>query len=126
MIVVRLGSSDQMLNAILNGATVAFQLSLREGFEVKVSEALLKGIPVVAYNSGGIALQIDEKKDGYLIERGDIAEVCNAMYTLITNPQQLRELKYNAKNKLREWILSPFNVLQWNYILLEAIEKRQN
>ena len=108
MIVVRLGSSDQMLNAILNGATVAFQLSLREGFEVKVSEALLKGIPVVAYNSGGIALQIDEKKDGYLIERGDIAEVCNAMYTLITNPQQLRELKYNAKNS---------NLLYTNYYL---------
>jgi len=42
IVVVRLGPSDQMLNAILSMATVVMQLSLREGFEVKVSEALHK------------------------------------------------------------------------------------
>lgn len=119
VIMVRLDPSDQMLNAILSCAMAAFQLSLREGFEVKVSEALLKGIPVVAYNSGGIALQIEEKKDGYLIKRGDVTAVANAMYTLATNSQKLKKLKHGAKNKQREWILTPSNILQWNYILLE-------
>jgi glycosyltransferase involved in cell wall biosynthesis len=42
IIVVRLGPSDQILNAIMSLCTVALQLSLREGFEVKVSEALHK------------------------------------------------------------------------------------
>jgi glycosyltransferase involved in cell wall biosynthesis len=42
IIVVRLGPSDQILNAILSLAKVALQLSTREGFEVKVSEALHK------------------------------------------------------------------------------------
>jgi glycosyltransferase involved in cell wall biosynthesis len=42
IIVVRIGPSDQILNAILSLCTVAFQLSTREGFEVKVSEALHK------------------------------------------------------------------------------------
>lgn len=42
IIVVRLGPSDQILNAILSQCTVALQLSTREGFEVKVSEALHK------------------------------------------------------------------------------------
>jgi glycosyltransferase involved in cell wall biosynthesis len=118
VIVVRLGPSDQMLNTILTGAAVAFQLSIREGFEVKISEALLKGIPVVAYNSGGISLQIEDGKDGYLVETGDLTAVCNTMYKLVTDPKHLKELKDTAKNKRREWILSPSNVLQWNKILL--------
>ena len=42
IVVVRLGPSDQILNAILSLSTVALQLSTREGFEVKVSEALHK------------------------------------------------------------------------------------
>jgi alpha,alpha-trehalose phosphorylase (configuration-retaining) len=42
IVVVRLGPSDQMLNAIMSLCTVALQLSTREGFEVKVSEALHK------------------------------------------------------------------------------------
>jgi len=39
---VRLGPSDQLLNAVLTKAHVVLQLSTREGFEVKVSEALHK------------------------------------------------------------------------------------
>jgi len=42
IVVVRLGPSDQILNTIMSLCTVAFQLSTREGFEVKVSEALHK------------------------------------------------------------------------------------
>ena len=42
IVVIRLGPSDQILNAIMSLSTVALQLSTREGFEVKVSEALHK------------------------------------------------------------------------------------
>jgi hypothetical protein len=37
----------------MQGATVALQLSTREGFEVKVSEAVLKRVPVIATKAGG-------------------------------------------------------------------------
>jgi len=37
----------------MQGATVALQLSTREGFEVKVSEAVLKRVPVIASKAGG-------------------------------------------------------------------------
>ena len=36
---MRLGPIDQELNALMSEAKVACQLSTREGFEVKVSEA---------------------------------------------------------------------------------------
>jgi alpha,alpha-trehalose phosphorylase (configuration-retaining) len=52
--VARLPHNDQLLNTLLRGSDIALQLSLREGFEVKVTEALAKGKPVIAYRTGGI------------------------------------------------------------------------
>lgn len=42
----------------MTNAKIALQLSSREGFEVKVSEALHAGCPVVTTCSGGIPLQV--------------------------------------------------------------------
>jgi alpha,alpha-trehalose phosphorylase (configuration-retaining) len=50
--VVRLPPCDQIFNTVLRCARVALQLSTREGFEVKVTEALAKGVPVVAFKAG--------------------------------------------------------------------------
>ncbi|GJN76572.1 hypothetical protein PLIIFM63780_000056 [Purpureocillium lilacinum] len=55
--VIRLEPNDQLLNAIIANAHVVLQLSTREGFEVKVSEALHAGRPVIATLAGGIPLQ---------------------------------------------------------------------
>ena len=45
IIILRLGPSDQLLNAVISKASIILQLSTREGFEVKVSEALHKVSP---------------------------------------------------------------------------------
>lgn len=79
VIVLRLGPKDQILNALLSNAKVALQLSAREGFEVKVSEALHKEIPVVTTKAGGIPLQVSHGQSGFLAEPGDaeaIAAIC--------------------------------------------------
>ena len=52
--IVRLPPCDQIFNTILRCAHVALQLSTREGFEIKVTEALAKGVPVVAFKAGMI------------------------------------------------------------------------
>lgn len=118
IVVVRLGPSDQLLNAILQGATCAFQLSHREGFEIKVSEALLKGVPVVAYRTGGISLQIRDEIDGHLLPAGDVDAVAETMKKLYCDKQHLSNLKRNAAFDNREWILTPSNVIHWNRLML--------
>jgi glycosyltransferase involved in cell wall biosynthesis len=57
VVMVRLPPSDQLLNAVLQGATIAMQLSRAEGFEIKVTEALAKGVPVICSDAGGIGHQ---------------------------------------------------------------------
>jgi glycosyltransferase involved in cell wall biosynthesis len=54
--VVRLPPCDQIFNTILRCAHVALQLSTREGFEIKVTEALAKGVPVIAFKAGMMIL----------------------------------------------------------------------
>ena len=63
----------------------ALQLSTREGFEVKVSEALHAGKPVIASRTGGIPLQIEHGKSGYLVDVGDNDTVAKHMFDLYTN-----------------------------------------
>lgn len=63
--VMRLGPIDQELNVLMSNAKICLQLSTREGFEVKVSEALHKGVPVIVTRAGGIPLQVEDGKSGF-------------------------------------------------------------
>ena len=63
------------VNAFQRAATVMLQKSLREGFGLTVSEALWKRRAVVGGNVGGIKLQSENGKSGYLINSdGEAAE----------------------------------------------------
>ncbi|KAF2028973.1 trehalose synthase (Ccg-9), partial [Setomelanomma holmii] len=68
IIVMRVGPVDQILNSLMAHSKIALQLSNREGFEVKVSEALHHGKPVIATRRGGIPLQIEHGQTGFLVE----------------------------------------------------------
>ncbi|GAA5824544.1 hypothetical protein JCM11251_000467 [Rhodosporidiobolus azoricus] len=76
---IRAPPSDRLLNALLRGADVVAQVSTREGYEIKVSEAVHKGKFVVATKAGGIPLQIRDGRDGKLVEPGDAQGIANAL-----------------------------------------------
>lgn len=116
IIVVRLGPSDQLLNAILSMSMVALQLSTREGFEVKVSEALHKGKPVIATQAGGIPLQIEHGKSGYLVPRGDHDAVAKHLHDLFTDERLYEEMSSYAKHHVSDEVHTVGNALSWLYL----------
>ncbi|KAL7423872.1 hypothetical protein Q5752_001457 [Cryptotrichosporon argae] len=73
--VVRAPPSDSILGCILQGAWVATQLSTREGFEVKVTEAINKRVPIIASDAGGIPLQVKHGVNGWVVPAGDAEAV---------------------------------------------------
>ncbi|EUC56818.1 trehalose synthase [clock-controlled protein-9] protein, putative, partial [Rhizoctonia solani AG-3 Rhs1AP] len=113
---MRIGPSDQILNALLSNATVVLQLSLREGFEVKVSEALHHGKPVIATRAGGIPLQIQHGKSGYLVDVGDTTAVANHLYDLWTNRELYTQMSEFAKNNVSDEVGTLGNALSWLYL----------
>lgn len=119
IIAVRLPASDQLLNMILRGAYVALQLSHREGFEVKVTEALHKGVPVVAYEAGGIPLQIRRGEDGFLIPIGDVEGVASTLYDLFKNPELRQKMSEAAKSLVTEEYFTIWNSMSWLHMFIE-------
>lgn len=78
---------------------MALQLSLREGFEVKVSEALHAGKPIVASNTGGIPLQVQHGKSGFIVEAGENDTVAKHLFDLYTDDALYKKMsEFAAKN----------------------------
>ena len=114
--VMRLNSNDQLLNSLLSAAHIVLQLSTREGFEVKVSEAIHKGIPVIATRAGGIPLQVQDKKNGFLVKPGDWKAVAEHMYELWTDDELYRKISDYAKRSVSDEVGTAGNALAWFYL----------
>jgi len=118
IIVMRLPPSDQLLNALMDNSRIALQLSTREGFEVKVSEALHTGKPVIASQTGGIPLQIIDGKSGYLCPPGDNAKVAKHLFDLFTDKKLYAEMSQYAKTHVSDEVGTVGNAAAWLYLAL--------
>ncbi|PGH29501.1 hypothetical protein GX50_07746 [[Emmonsia] crescens] len=117
--VMHIPPSDQILNALLSKARVALQLSTREGFEVKVSEALHKGKPVIATMAGGIPLQVQDGKNGFLVEVGDTDAVAQHLFNLWTDDELYYRLSSWAADSVSDEVSTVGNMLSWLYLASE-------
>lgn len=114
--VMRVRPSDQVLNALISKAKIALQLSTREGFEVKVSEALHKGKPVIATKAGGIPLQIQHEKNGFLVEVGDTDAVARHLFELWTDQDLYNRMSEYAFNNISDEVSTAGGTLDWLYL----------
>jgi trehalose synthase len=111
---------DAGINGLQWGADVVLQKSLREGFALTVSEALWKETPVVGSNVGGIPLQIEDGKNGYLVEPEDIDATADRVIQLLEDDQLRRRLGENGRETVREQFLTPRQVLDYLTLLSAA------
>lgn len=105
-----------VLNALLANARIVLQLSTREGFEVKVSEALHTGKPIVASQTGGIPLQIIDGKSGYLVKPGENDTVAKHLYDLHTDEGLYRKMSHYAKTHVSDEVGTVGNAAAWLYL----------
>lgn len=121
VVVMRVGPSDQMFNTILSCAHVAMQLSTSEGFEVKVSEALHKGIPVIARRAGGLPLQVQHGKSGFLIQGenrdAEVRAVAEHLQTLFDDEQKYAEMSRYAASHISDEVGIVGNAICWMYLM---------
>jgi trehalose synthase len=100
-----LGNNDILVNSVQRFSSVIIQKSKKEGFCLAVTEALWKGTPVVASNVGGIPTQIENGKNGYLLEPNDIDGFTDIIIHLLKNPRERQELGQRAKETVRQKFL---------------------
>ncbi|KAJ3144122.1 hypothetical protein HDU89_008969 [Geranomyces variabilis] len=116
--------SDQLLNCLLRGALVALQLSTREGFEVKVTEALQKGVPVVAYAAGGIPHQIIDEQTGYLVPVGNVDQAVERLHALVTDPVLRERLSQAARHNVNEEYFTVVSAINWMFLFNHTLDNK--
>ncbi|KAL7896881.1 glycosyltransferase family 4 protein [Trichoderma sp. SZMC 28014] len=114
--VMRLDPCDQLLNCLMANAHVVLQLSTYEGFEIKVSEALHAGRPVIATNAGGIPLQVKDKVNGYLVQPGDWETVANHLMELFTDHKLHDRMSHAARTGVSDEVGTVGNAISWYYL----------
>ncbi len=94
-----------LVNAIQRISNVIVQKSIREGFGLTVTEALLKAKPVVASNVGGITLQITDGETGYLVDPNDKETFAKRIVQILKDPSLARNLGKKAHEATKEKFL---------------------
>lgn len=124
--IMRLEANDQLLNMVIANAHVILQLSTREGFEIKVSEALHAGVPVIVSNEGGIPLQVKDKVNGYLVTPGDYKTVAGYLMDLYTDEDLHAKMSHQARTGVSDEVGTVGNALGWFYLAAKWAELGAN
>ena len=106
---------DVEVGAIQQAADVVIQKSIREGFGLTVTEALWKGRPVVAGNAGGIPLQIEHGKTGFLANT--TTEYADYVRYLLRHPEVATEMGSQGKRYVLRNFLVTRNLADYLRIL---------
>jgi len=99
------GVGNIEVNAFQKLSQVVIQKSIREGFGLVVSETLWKGTPVIAGDTGGIPLQIDDGINGFLCKSNE--EYASRVSQLLQNQENAEVMGKSGREKVREQFLMP-------------------
>jgi trehalose synthase len=99
------------VNAFQRAANVVIQKSIREGFGLTVAEAAWKAKPVLGGRAGGITLQIDDGRTGYLIE--SVEECAKRTIELLEDPDLAKEMGRQGRELIRERFLTTRELGDW-------------
>lgn len=102
------------VNALQRIATVIAQCSTKEGFGLTVTEAMWKGVPIIASGVGGIALQVRPGTDGLLLhDRGGPAEIADALLRALVFPREAEARARAAQARVRSHFLVTTELCSW-------------
>lgn len=87
--------SDEQFDALLGGATAFLNAAVEEEFGIAVVEAMGRGLPIIAYGSGGLLETVKDGKNGYLFSDHSP----DGLYEKIQKLESLSKADYLAMRK---------------------------
>lgn len=113
-----LDENAAIVNALQRQASIVVQKSLKEGFGLTVTEAMWKGRPVVATETGGIGDQIEDGVTGVLLRNPlDQTAFAKAVGSLLDSPARAAAIGSAARESVRANFLENRHLLQYIELL---------
>ena len=113
---------DDQLRQELKDCHLFAMPSRSEGFGIVYLEAMCLGRPCIAGNHGGPPEIIDDGKDGYLVEHGDVPQLTTRLLELYRDPNLRRAMGRNAALKVESQYLFTHMRDRWFNLLDTACE----
>jgi trehalose synthase len=107
------------INCFQRAAQVVIQKSIREGFGLTVAEAAWKGKPMVAGRTGGITIQVEDGKTGFLV--GSVAECADRVIDLLSDPQRAAQMGEAGRELIRAQFLTPRELADWLELICDLV-----
>jgi trehalose synthase len=102
-----------IVNALQRHAAVVTQKSLAEGFGLTVTEAMYKRRPVVASDVGGIADQIDDGVEGFLVDPHDQGAFAARVAALLADPELAARMGDAGRRRAVRSFLADTHLRRW-------------
>lgn len=93
---------DRLLAMAYSAADVFVAPSLQESFGQTIVEAAACGTPTVAFDVGGIADIVVHRETGWLVPRGDVASLREAIRSLVGDTHTLQQMGARARLRVCE------------------------
>ena len=90
-------TNDRTLSFIYSAADIFVLPSLADNFPNTALEAIACGIPVAAFDSGGVPEMVRPGVTGWLAPRGDVTMLKEAMVRLLDDPAKRAEMSANCR-----------------------------
>jgi len=114
---VNVENNDQVVGALMHLARVFIHVSTKEGFGLVVAEALWQGTPVIGSSVGGIVEQVQDGKNGYLVDPHDAETLAARMASLLHNPEDSKIMGQNGREHVRNNFLLPELIKKYMILL---------
>jgi trehalose synthase len=111
-----------MVNALQRASTIVAQNSLREGFGLTITEAMWKGVPVLASaRARGPREQIRDGADGRLVDDPeDVPALAEALDRMLADARVLEQYGRTAQRRVRDEFLIFTQLRRWLGVLVEV------
>ena len=103
-------------------SSVTTQDGAKEGFGLVMLEAMASGLPVVAFNSGGIAQLIEDDINGLLCEEKDVKALSSNIQKALYDDATRKRLIENGNRTVKEYDYKEI-AGKYSKIYLDAIDK---
>ncbi len=118
-ILVITAEDNIMVNSLQRASTVILQKSTKEGFGLTITEGLWKGKAVVASNVGGIPNQIENGKNGVLVDPFDFDQCAEKIIHLLEDEKYRENIGKKAKESVRKKFLITRHLLDYLNLLID-------